>query len=125
MADSIQSVALGAGSVFELSLRNAAGATQKFELPIEQIPTLVEQLSAVAWASAASNRPPAGTVLPEVHAFPVRRSEAGYTGDNKEPVLLVELFGGVKIGLHFTPDAARTVASDLGRLAASAPTLKR
>ena len=119
MVDSIETVAVGTGDDFELTFKNAAGATQKFELPIREIPKLVKQLTAIAWASAATNRPPTGTVLPEVNAYPVKSCEVGFMQDNKQPVMVVELFGGVTLGLHFTAEAARTAAAELGRMGAA------
>jgi hypothetical protein len=127
MADStysIAGVAVGAGTAFELSLEGSDGAQQKFEVAIGDISLLVQQLVAISWASAASNRPPAGTILPQVHAFPVRTCEVGVTEDSKDPVMVVELFGGVRLGLHFSPEAARTAAAELGRMGATSP-LKR
>ena len=119
MAESIYSVAgvaIGSGGAFELTLKAADGAEQKFEVATRDISELVQQLTAIAWASAASNRPPPGTVLPKVHAYPVKSCEVGFTEDSKDPVMVVELFGGVRLGLHFSPEAARTAASELGRV---------
>jgi hypothetical protein len=123
MSDSVYSVAglaVGAGTGFELTLKGESGE-QKFAVAIDDIPLLVQQLTAIAWASAASNRPAAGTVLPTVHAFPVKGCEVGFTEDRKDPVMMIELFGGVKFGLHFTPEAARTAATELTRMGAPGP----
>jgi len=120
MADSVYSlagVAVGGGSGFELTLRGEGGE-QKFAVAITDIPELVQQLTAIAWASAATNRPVAGTVLPKVHAFPVKRCEVGFTQEGKDPVMMVELFGGVKLGLHFSPESAKTASSELARMLA-------
>ena len=113
-------VAVGGGDGFELSV-TAAGGEQKFALALDDIPALVQALAAVAWASAANNRPPSGTHLPTVHAFPVKSCNIGITYDAKQPVLAVELFGGVKFGLQFTAEAAQGIATEFAKLGAPGP----
>ena len=109
-------VAVGSGAGFELTLSGAEGGAQRFDLALADIPELVQSLAAIGWASAAKNRPAAGTILPKVHAFPVKSWEVGLTGDAQEPVMVVELFGGVRLGLHLTRDAAREAAASLAKV---------
>ena len=48
-----------------------------------------------------------GTKLPAVNAFPVKHCEVGHIQGSNDPVLAIELYGGVKLGLHFTPRRRR------------------
>lgn len=124
MADSnfsVADVAIGADSNFQLIVTAPDGGQQRFELAIAGIPELVQSLTAVAWASAASNRPAVGTKLPPIIAFPVKHSEVGLTQESGDPVLAIELFGGVKIGLHFSVDGARTTGQALSKVGLPKP----
>lgn len=121
---SVAGVAIGSGGAFELTLKGGDGAEQKFEVATQDISELVQQLAAIAWASQASNRPQPGTVLPKVHAYPVKSCEVGCTEDSKEPVMVIELYGGVRLGLHFSPEAARTAGAELARMGQPKGTLR-
>jgi len=104
---SVPAVAMGDGSCFELHLQAADGAQQSFQVRLADIPELVRSLAAISWASQAVNRPGAGTMLPKVNAFPVKTSEVGRIEGSQDPVVVVELFGGVNLALHFsTKDGA-------------------
>src|SRR5437763_7630942 len=106
---SVPAVAMGDGTCFELQLRAMDGGQQTFQLRLADIPELVKSLAAISWASQAVNRPAAGTMLPKVNAFPVKTSEVGRIEGSHDPVLVVELFGGVKFALHFSAaDGAET-----------------
>ena len=110
---SAPAVAMGAGAGFELQLQDTEGGQQRFQVRLAEIPNLIVSLAAIAWASQATNRPPAGTLLPKVNAFPVKSSEVGTIEGSSDPVLAVELFGGVKVALHFTPQEGATIGRQM------------
>jgi hypothetical protein len=117
---SMASVAMGDGGTFQLTLAGPSGE-QRFDLDTAAISDLVQALTAVAWASAAGNRPPAGTSLPAISAFPVKSCNVGTMQGQLDPVLMVELFGGVRLGMHLTFDNARSVGETLVQMTAAKP----
>ena len=114
---SVAGVAIGGGGGFELKLKGADGAEKNFEVAIADIPHLVQSLTAIAWASAAENRPVPGTKLPAVNAFPVKHCEVGHIQGSNDPVLQIEFYGGVKLGMHFTIAAAQAAGLGLTKVA--------
>jgi hypothetical protein len=115
--NAVPAVAIGAGSAFELRLQDAEGGVQSFPIDLDAIPGLVQSLAAIAWASQTSNRPSPGTVLTAAYPLPVRKYEVGTIEGSPDPVLAVELFGGVNLALHFTVEDGAEAGRRLTRTA--------